>query len=216
MTHSLVCPPRVLPSTPAASLRITRCSLPAPSEWLLSSFWLLPVTSGLCRAWGCGQSPSLCQGLGVGRAPGNPSCQLLWRLLSLSNCWWSQHWRGFQSEAGSCFRAPEGSAKDLPFPLPMGAPEPKVSLVGLGLSAHTFSSPHCLHGPCPAAGPELWAAEGCVLLPGLFSRRQGRRRQIWGTPGILIHQGFQQVPSLWYQGKWPQSFGPGWQATAWA
>lgn len=83
----------------------------------------------------------------------------------------------------------------------MGAPEPKVSLVGLGLSAHAFTSPHYLCGPCPAAGPELWAAEGRVLLPGLFSRRQGRRCQIWGTPGILIHQGFQQVPSLWYQGK---------------
>lgn len=56
-------------------------------------------------------------------------------------------------------------------------------------------------GPCPAAGPELWAAEGRVLLPGLFSRRQGRRCQIWGTPGILSTKDSQQVPSLWYQGN---------------
>ena len=50
MTHSLGGPPRVLPSTPAASLRTARCSLLLRVSDFSERFWLLPLTSGLCRS----------------------------------------------------------------------------------------------------------------------------------------------------------------------
>lgn len=50
--------------------------------------------------------------------------------------------KGFQARldpVSELLRTPQGN---YPFPCRWGAPEPKVSLVGLGLSAHAFTSPH--------------------------------------------------------------------------
>lgn len=166
-------------ATRAPGTPVSRC----PAAYVLQAggFSAKPLAPGcglglLQRKQGVGRAPGSCWS-GVAGALGNPFCLHLRRLLSLGNCCWRQRRRGRRGrlDPGS---EPLGLSAGVPFSCQLGAGR---------VDRAPEAEPG--HGQRRAASPRP------------LCQAPGVRRQIWGSPGILIHQGSRQVPSLQCQGR---------------